>query len=42
MKQLTDLKPDGVFWFKTSPDKKSVALARGIVTSDVILISDFR
>ncbi|MDX6611131.1 MAG: eukaryotic-like serine/threonine-protein kinase [Blastocatellia bacterium] len=42
MKQLTDLKPDSVFWFTTSPDRKFVAVARGLVTSDVILISDFR
>ena len=42
MKQLTDFKPDGLFARKLSPDGKFIALARGTVTSDVILISDFR
>jgi serine/threonine protein kinase/Tol biopolymer transport system component len=42
MKQLTDFKPDGLFARRTSPDGKSIALARGTITSDVILISDFR
>jgi len=42
MKQLTDFKPDGLFARKLSPDGKFIALARGIVTSDVILITDFR
>jgi eukaryotic-like serine/threonine-protein kinase len=42
MKQLTDLKPDTIFETELSRDQKSAALARGIITSDVILISDFR
>jgi eukaryotic-like serine/threonine-protein kinase len=42
MKQLTDFKPDGVFNRQLSFDRKSMALSRGLVTSDVILISDFR
>lgn len=42
MKQLTDFKPDGFFSREISPDKKSMAIARGNITSDVILISDFR
>ena len=42
MKQLTDFKPDGLFARDLSPDGKSMALSRGAVTSDVILISDFR
>ena len=42
MKQLTDFKPDGVFARDLSRDGKTMALSRGVVTSDVILISDFR
>jgi hypothetical protein len=42
MKQLTDFKPDGLFARRISGDGKYIALARGTVTSDVILISDFR
>jgi Tol biopolymer transport system component len=42
MKQLTDFKPDGVFTRALSPDGKWMALSRGTITSDVILISDFR
>ena len=42
MKQLTDFKPDGFFNRETSPDRKMMAISRGTVTSDVILISDFR
>ena len=42
MKQLTDFKPDGVTARALSRDGKFIALARGTVTSDVILISDFR
>ena len=42
MKQLTDFKSDGLFARNLSPDGKFIALARGTVTSDVILISDFR
>jgi Tol biopolymer transport system component len=42
LKQLTDFKPDGLFARAWSRDGKLVALARGTVTSDVILISNFR
>ena len=42
LKQLTDFKPDGLFGRAWSRDGKLVALARGTVTSDVILISNFR
>ncbi len=42
LKQLTDFKPDGLFARDWSRDGRLVALARGTVTSDVILISDFR
>jgi eukaryotic-like serine/threonine-protein kinase len=42
MKQLTDFKPDGFFNREASPDKKLMAISRGAVTGDVILISDFR
>ena len=42
MKQLTDFKPDGVFARDLSRDGKSMVMSRGTITSDVILISDFR
>lgn len=42
MKQLTDFKPDQLFARAWSRDGKLAALARGTVTSDVILISNFR
>jgi serine/threonine protein kinase/sugar lactone lactonase YvrE len=44
MKQLTDYKPDYIFTFdrQLSGDSKFVVMSRGTVTSDVILISDFR
>ena len=44
MKQLTDFKPDYVFSFdwQLSGGGKLAAMSRGSVTSDVILISDFR
>jgi eukaryotic-like serine/threonine-protein kinase len=44
MKQLTDFKPDYVFAFnrQSSGDGKLMVMSRGTVTSDVILISDFR
>lgn len=42
LKQLTDFKPDGLLARAWSRDGKFVALARGRVTSDVILISNFR
>lgn len=42
MKQLTDFKPDDLFARDLSRDGKTMALSRGTITSDVILISDFR
>jgi eukaryotic-like serine/threonine-protein kinase len=41
-KQLTDFKPDRIFSFAWSPDGKQLALARGTVNKDVILISNFK
>ncbi len=42
MKQLTDFKPDAVVNREVSFDGKYMVMARGLVTGDVILISDFR
>ena len=42
LKQLTDFKTEQIFWFDFSRDGKQLALSRGTVTSDVILIKDFR
>src|SRR6266581_1043820 len=39
-RQLVDLKPDHIFSFAWSHDGKQLAIARGIVTKDVILISN--
>jgi hypothetical protein len=41
-KQLTDFKTDEIFWFEFSRDGKQLAVSRGVQTSDVILIRDFR
>jgi TolB protein len=42
-KQLTDIsKPEQIFTFDLSGDGKQLAVSRGIVTSDVVLISNFR
>ena len=41
-KQLTDFKPDRIFSFAWSPDGKQLALARGTVNKDVVLISNFK
>jgi Tol biopolymer transport system component/DNA-binding winged helix-turn-helix (wHTH) protein len=41
-KQLTKFKSGRIFQFAWSRDGKWLALARGAVTSDVVLISDFR
>ena len=41
-KQLTDFKADRIFFFDFSRDGKQLALSRGTVTSDVVLISNFR
>lgn len=40
--QLTKFKSDHIEWFDWSRDGKRIALARGTVTRDVVLISDFR
>jgi Tol biopolymer transport system component len=39
-RQLTDWKSDRIFNFAWSRDGKQLALARGVVTNDVVLISD--
>jgi serine/threonine protein kinase/Tol biopolymer transport system component len=41
-KQLTDYKIDQIFDFDLSRDGKQLVMARGAVTSDVVLISNFR
>ena len=40
--QLTDFKTDRIFWFDWSRDGKQLALVRGTVSSDVVLISDIK
>jgi len=42
MKQLTDFKPDEFLNRELSFDHKWMVMARGRITSDVVLISDFR
>jgi Tol biopolymer transport system component len=42
MKQLSDFKPDEFINRELSFDRKSMVIARGRITSDVVLISDFR
>lgn len=41
-RQLTDFKTDRIFSFDISRDGKQLALSRGIIDSDVVLIKDFR
>lgn len=41
-RQLTDFKSDQIYNFKWSADGKQLVLARGNITSDVVLIRDFR
>jgi Tol biopolymer transport system component len=41
-KQMTDFTTGRVFWFDISRDGKSLAMSRGTVTSDVVLMKDFR
>jgi Tol biopolymer transport system component len=41
-RQLTNFPSGVIFNFEFSPDGKEIACARGTMTSDVILISDFR
>lgn len=40
--QLTDFKEDQIFWFDWSRDGGHLACARGVTTSEVVLIKDFR
>lgn len=41
-RQLTDFKSDQLFWFDWSRDGRQLVVARGSVTTDVVLISDFK
>jgi eukaryotic-like serine/threonine-protein kinase len=41
-KQITDFKTDQIFWFDWSRDGRWLALARGSVSSDVVLVRDSR
>jgi serine/threonine protein kinase/Tol biopolymer transport system component len=41
-RRLTNFKSGRIFWFARSRDGKQLALSRGTVTNDVVLISDFR
>lgn len=41
-KQLTDWKDETVFWISWSRDGKNLAVTRGSVSNDVVLIKDFR
>jgi len=41
-KQMTDFTTGRIFWFDISRDGKSLAMSRGTVTSDVVLMKDFR
>jgi serine/threonine protein kinase/Tol biopolymer transport system component len=40
--QITDFKADQIFFFDWSSDGKQLATSRGLVTTDVVLISDFK
>lgn len=40
--QLTDFKNDQIYNFKWTPDGKQLVLARGNITSDVVLVRDFK
>jgi Tol biopolymer transport system component len=40
--QLTDFKADQIFFFDLSSDGKQLATSRGLVTTDVVLINDFK
>ena len=41
-KQLTDFKQERIFAFDWSRDGKQLALARGTLTRDAVLISNFK
>jgi Tol biopolymer transport system component len=40
--RLTNFTTDQIFWFEWSRDGKQLACSRGMVTSDVVLISEFK
>jgi Tol biopolymer transport system component len=40
--QLTNFTSEQIFWFEWSRDGRQLALSRGVVNSDVVLISNFR
>jgi Tol biopolymer transport system component len=40
--QLTDFKAEGIISFAWSRDGKQLAMVRGTMTNDVVLIKDFR
>ena len=41
-KPLTNFTSDRIFWFDLSRDGKWIALSRGMQTSDILLIKDFK
>lgn len=41
-RQLTDFKSDAIFWFDWTTDGRQLAVSRGAVTSDVVMIKDVR
>ncbi len=41
-RQLTNFKSDQIFWYDWSPDGRQLAVSRGTVTSDVVLIKDLQ
>jgi len=41
-RQLTNFKADRIFSFDWSPDGRQLIVARGMLTSDVVLISNYR
>jgi Tol biopolymer transport system component len=41
-KQITNFTSERILWFDISPDGRKIALSRGMLTSDVVLIKDFR
>ncbi|HSK72083.1 MAG TPA: protein kinase [Pyrinomonadaceae bacterium] len=41
-RQITNFTADRIFWFDFSSDGKQLALSRGTITGDVVLIKDFK
>lgn len=41
-RQLTNFKDDRIFWFDWSRDGKHLAVGRGVLTNDVVLLNDFK